>query len=296
MVTFFRIVPASRKALVFLGVLGALFLGLAVLFASFGWSARRTQLTVSAAGLRIDGPYGRALPAADLNLTGARRVDFAREPGLQPVTRTNGIGLPGYLAGWVRLRDGGKALVFLTDPSRVVAVPTTRGYVVLASLEEPDRFLQVLREPRGDEVFPVVPASGATLWFTAGFALLMLATAGLMAYLAALCRNVRYEVGPAGLRIVGMYGRMIPIASLLLEEARQVDLGEERSLQPVLRTNGAAVPGFLAGWVRLGSGAKALVFLTDFRRVVYVPTRDRYALLLSVEEPDRLLTALREAA
>ncbi len=58
------------------------------------------------------------------------------------------------------------------------------------------------------------------------------------------------------------------------------------------RTNGAGLPGYQAGWFRLQSGEKALVFVTDLERVVYVPTNEGYSLLLSVEEPDEFLDAL----
>lgn len=50
----------------------------------------------------------------------------------------------GGQAGWFRLRRG-NGLLFVTDPSRVVAVPTTDGYVLLASVGDPDAFLEALR-------------------------------------------------------------------------------------------------------------------------------------------------------
>jgi hypothetical protein len=55
--------------------------------------------------------------------------------------RTMGTSMPGYRAGWFRLRNGEKALLYLTDWSRVVYVPTTAGYGLLLSPSEPDQFL-----------------------------------------------------------------------------------------------------------------------------------------------------------
>ncbi len=62
--------------------------------------------------------------------------------------RTMGTGLPGYGAGWFRLRNGEKALAYVTAPSRIAYVPTSDGYSLLLSLEAPDAFLRALDETR----------------------------------------------------------------------------------------------------------------------------------------------------
>jgi hypothetical protein len=64
---------------------------------------------------------------------------------LQPTSRTNGIGMPGYSAGWFRLRGERRALLFVTDRSRVVYVPTREGYPVLVSVQRPAEFLESIR-------------------------------------------------------------------------------------------------------------------------------------------------------
>jgi hypothetical protein len=56
-----------------------------------------------------------------------------------------GVGLPGYSSGWFRLTDQSKGLLFLTDPSRAVYLPTTDGYTLLISPAEPERFLAALK-------------------------------------------------------------------------------------------------------------------------------------------------------
>ena len=76
-----------------------------------------------------------------------RRVDFSTTPDLAPRWRTLGTGLPGYRAGWFRLRNGEKALVYLTDRNRAVYVPTTAGFSVLISPADPDGFVAALRSP-----------------------------------------------------------------------------------------------------------------------------------------------------
>jgi hypothetical protein len=144
----FIIAPAAGRAMwiiaialgivlaIVVGVLGAAMLG-----------ARSARFDVSRAGLRIRGDlYGRLIPREQLRATEAVRVDFTSTPELTPRWRTWGTGLPGYQAGWFRLRNGERALVYLTDRSRAVYVPTTAGYGVLLSPAEPDRFLSMLRE------------------------------------------------------------------------------------------------------------------------------------------------------
>ena len=59
--------------------------------------------------------------------------------------RRMGTGLPGYQAGWFRLRNGEKALLYLTDRARAVYIPTTAGYSLLLSPADPDGFLSQLR-------------------------------------------------------------------------------------------------------------------------------------------------------
>jgi hypothetical protein len=89
-------------------------------------------------------------------------------------------------------------------------------------------------------------------------------------------RLIRYEVSPNQLRIRGDNGRTLAISDLRLEEAQSVDLTP-------LRTNGAGLPGYKAGWFRTASGRKALVFV-------------RSLLLLSPADPAAFLQSLQSAA
>jgi hypothetical protein len=110
-------------------------------------------------------------------------------------------------------------------------------------------------------------------------------------------RTATFEVSPAGLRLKGdLYGRLIPISELRVAEAKRVDLDTQESLRPRTRTAGTALPGYRAGWFRLGSGEKALVYVTDPHRVVYVPTTKGYSVLLSVQETDSFVDALHALA
>jgi hypothetical protein len=108
--------------------------------------ARAARFEVSPAGLELHGDwYGRSIPSGQIRGQDAKRVDFATEPDLAPKWRTMGTGLPGYQAGWFRLKNGEKALLYLTDRSRAVYVPTTAGYGLLLSPADPDKFLSAVR-------------------------------------------------------------------------------------------------------------------------------------------------------
>ena len=66
---------------------------------------------------------------------------------MQLVLGTNGIGLPGYQVGRFRLKNGEKALLYVTDESTGTYLPTTERDVLLLSVESAEAFLQALRKP-----------------------------------------------------------------------------------------------------------------------------------------------------
>ena len=105
------------------------------------------KLEITDAGLQLSGElYGRFIPTSELNLEQSRLVNVNQERNLEPTLRTFGTGLPGYSTGWFRLRNGEKALLYLTDRSHAVYVPTTAGYAVLVSPKDPARFLAQLQK------------------------------------------------------------------------------------------------------------------------------------------------------
>jgi hypothetical protein len=145
----FAIAPATAKLLWIVPILLVpLGIVLAIVVMTLT-GARAARFEVADEGLRVKGDfYGRFIPAAQLLASGAQRVDFAASPHLTPTRRTWGTGLPGYQSGWFRLASGEKALLYLTDRSRAVYVPTTAGYSLLLSPADPDGFLSALRAMR----------------------------------------------------------------------------------------------------------------------------------------------------
>lgn len=145
------------------------------------------------------------------------------------------------------------------------------------------------------ESFPIVPASSKGLWLIFGvISLLLLGILSLLFVSARGATRSHFEVSAEGLRLSGdLYGRFIPRSALQVAEARLVDLRSERELAPRLRTMGTSVPGYSSGWFRLRNGRKALLYLTDRGRAVYVPTTQGYDLLLSPQDGGRFVERLR---
>ena len=147
MVESFAIVPSTSRVLwVFVGVILAILIGAALLLVATARGARSSSFEISDAGLHLRGDlYGRMIAAGALRGGATRIVDLANTPELRPRWRTVGTAFPTYRAGWFRLRNGEKALLYLTDTRRAVYVPTTQGYSLLLSPQQPERFVERLR-------------------------------------------------------------------------------------------------------------------------------------------------------
>ena len=112
----------------------------------------------------------------------------------------------------------------------------------LGATKPPDRCPE--GEVTVEQVFPIIPASGKAVWTLAAIALVLVALLGLFVYVGYSTWHVRFEVSPGGLRITGdLYGRTIPLNSLVLGEAGQVDLRGSLPYAPRWRTNGTGLPG-----------------------------------------------------
>ncbi|KAF1709361.1 hypothetical protein CSC70_11175 [Pseudoxanthomonas kalamensis DSM 18571] len=94
----------------------------------------------------------------------------------------------------------------------------------------------------------------------------------------------------------GLNTRKQPIADLVLEQARILDLDEHVELKPMLKLFGAGLPGYRTGHYLLRNRSRAFCLLTDRSRVLVLPQRDGKYLLLSAEKPRELLDRLRDLA
>jgi Bacterial PH domain len=148
-----------------------------------------------------------------------------------------------------------------------------------------------------ESVYGIVPAGLRPFYVILPVALFLVAVIALLGVAGYASQRARFVVSAAGLEIHGdLYGRRVPWAALRVAEARVVDLRGSDGLRPRSRRFGTGLPGYAAGWFRLQNGRRALLYVTAWRRVLYLPTNAGYALLLSPGDPDAMLADLQRHA
>jgi len=292
----FPIAPPSRET-IYLACASLIFpLGLAGLFFLINYSAKNVTFVCHNDSLRIKGSmYARTIPRSAIDLPQAKIIDLGAAPPYRLHRRINGTAVKGYREGWFRLNNRRKALVFVTDPTKVVILPTRQDYIIMFSAAQPERLLEALEGKSPQTDFTISPAH------TTVTMIMLLPTAGALAvpallfYLAHAGGRIRFTVLGDTLRIQGLLrDRKIARKDLRRENIRRVNLDYEQEFKPSWRTWGIGLPGCKAGWFRLKSKEKALLFLTDRQKAVYIPTTRKYCLLLSPNQPDEFVRALQQ--
>jgi hypothetical protein len=67
-------------------------------------------------------------------------VEIVSDDSLNPYRlerRTNGLGLPGMQFGWFETAERGRVLAALTGSPLIAVVPTTNGYSIVISIDDP---------------------------------------------------------------------------------------------------------------------------------------------------------------
>jgi hypothetical protein len=142
--------------------------------------------------------------------------------------------------------------------------------------------------------FPIVAPSSSPQTIFAMICLIMLAMTVFFAVLGFGMGREKFLISSEGLKISGFpYGRFIAAREIDVAHAQAVDLNVNPDYRLVRKTNGSGLPGYQAGWFRMANGDKALAFVTDKKRVVRIPTRQDYTVLLSVDNPQEFLRVLR---
>jgi uncharacterized membrane protein len=142
----FGIIPASSGPYIFIWIFSVILIAVIALFVFIGYSSRHVSFEVSDQGLRISRAlYGRFIPREEIAVGGVKILNLTVDAEYKPKLRTNGIGLPGYAEGWFKLQNKEKALLFVTDRSSVVYIPTTKDYSVLLSVREAEEFAESLK-------------------------------------------------------------------------------------------------------------------------------------------------------
>lgn len=136
-VSFFHILAA------FLALLAVV---LVVVFLYFAIGLNGLSLSVDKGDVTINGIlYGQTIPHKSLQVDKAKVVNLNTTEGFAP-KRDSGVGFSNLQYGWFHLKNGEKALLLVSDPTKAVYVPTTEGYALVVSPSDPDGFLKALKK------------------------------------------------------------------------------------------------------------------------------------------------------
>lgn len=92
-----------------------------------------------------------------------------------------------------------------------------------------------------------------------------------------------------------VFTRKTKIQDLVLDKARILDLDEHTEFRPMLQLGGFSLPGFNTGHYLLRNRNRAFCLLTSSQHVLLLPQRDGKCILVSPDQPQALLDALRAA-
>jgi hypothetical protein len=88
--------------------------------------------------------YGRKIPLTHIMIDEIRAINLNEEPEYNITVRLNGTGLPNAKLGWMRLKNGMKALACVTDTENVALIPT-KDYVILFSMSHVNEFIDNIK-------------------------------------------------------------------------------------------------------------------------------------------------------
>lgn len=143
-------------------------------------------------------------------------------------------------------------------------------------------------------VYQIIPAGPKPFYLMVPVFVILLGVFLLVAWTLYGSQRASLQLSSDGMSFRGdVWGRKtIPLQRIRVRDARMVNLDNEPELRPSSKRMGTGLPGYASGWFRLRSGEKALIYLTDRRKVVYIPTDLGYNVLVSVAEPEKLLSEL----
>jgi hypothetical protein len=167
------------------------------------------------------------------------------------------------------------------------------------------------------QIFPIKPPPRSTMFFAWGvvaflfgilfyfttmidgmawlFASIFLPIIVVFIIVAMATRKTQFEISNKGLEITGDWcGDTLAWRDMDIPHARIVQFDAEPGLKPKWKTAGLAMPGYCSGWFRLYDKSKALIFLTDKKEAIYLPTRKDFCVLLSSTDNSALLQTLQQ--
>ena len=133
--------PKSILSLIPILIIMLVLLGL---FIGIIFAIKNTSISINEKDIVIKSfLYGRKISINDVLLNEVQSINLKQNDEYNVILRTNGIGLPNFLSGWMRLKNGKKALVFLTNRENVLLMPT-KDFIVLFSMEKTEEIITKL--------------------------------------------------------------------------------------------------------------------------------------------------------
>lgn len=108
-------------------------------------------------------------------------------------------------------------------------------------------------------------------------------------------KHVRFEIADHRLFVRGdIFCWRFPLSSMNLGSSIVLDLTQWPEFKPRRKILGTNMPGYQSGEFLLQNNRRAIVFLSDLRRVLCILMNDGKFLLLSCTDPEKLLSLLIE--
>jgi hypothetical protein len=127
-------------------ILIIVFIASIVCFIGIMYYMKNTSIVITDEYLKIKSfLYSRTVPLDKINVNGLRQLNLYDDQEYNIKIRTNGIAVPNYYAGWMKLNNGNKAFVHITDKTNVVLIPSD-GYDILFSTDDFDGIKEMLNK------------------------------------------------------------------------------------------------------------------------------------------------------
>ncbi len=123
---------------------------------------------------------------------------------------------------------------------------------------------------------------------------LVLIIVGFLGYKAYATEHTEVKITAESIEIDGMYPKQIDRNDIVLEGVKVLNLKRDKNIKFTRRNNGINLGGYRAGWFEVNHESQALIVITDGSRVVYLPTRKDFVVMLSMNDPEYFLKTLRE--
>jgi len=150
-ITFFEVIPQPKGNVYAFPIIMIIFIFITMLVVTWLMigiiiTTKNTSISIKNGEVVINSfLYGRKIPIENVLINEIKTINLNQDEEYGISVRTNGIGLPNYKSGWMRLKNGKRALVYLTNKEKVLLMPT-KDFVILFSMEKTEEFISKIKE------------------------------------------------------------------------------------------------------------------------------------------------------